>query len=128
MARHNRDGEGTDQHGARYTISYQPDWLRQIKISRTLSGSNRQSTKTLFRNPATCAERSPGDRVRTRVKSADGKLDFEITVADKSRRVDQIVVTSRAADGKGEITFIIDGSLPGPGDLGKARRRRRRGR
>ncbi|UCC83323.1 MAG: hypothetical protein JSW46_20630 [Gemmatimonadota bacterium] len=128
MARHNREGEGTDQHGARYTISYQPDWLRQIKISRTLSGSNRQSTKTLFRNPATCAERSPGDRVRTRVKSADGKLDFEITVADKSRRVDQIVVTSRAADGKGEITFIIDGSLPGPGDLGKARRRRRRGR
>ncbi|NIN72590.1 MAG: hypothetical protein GTO46_11855 [Gemmatimonadetes bacterium] len=128
MARHNRDGEGTDQHGARYTISYQPDWLRQIKISRTLSGSNRQSTKTLFRNPATCAERSPGDRVRTRVKSADGKLDFEITVADKSRRVDQIVVTSRAADGKGEITFIIDGSLPGPGDLGKARRRRRRSR
>lgn len=128
MARHNRDGEGTDQHGARYTISYQPDWLRQIKISRTLSGSNRQSTKTLFRNPAACAERSPGDRVRTRVKSADGKLDFEITVADKSRRVDQIVVTSRAADGKGEITFIIDGSLPGPGDLGKARRRRRRGR
>ena len=128
MARHNRDGEGTDQHGARYKISYQPDWLRQIKISRTLSGSNRQSTKTLFRNPATCAERSPGDRVRTRVTSADGKLDFEITVADKSRRVDQIVVTSRAADGKGEITFIIDGSLPGPGDLGKARRRRRHGR
>ena len=128
MARHNRDGEGTDQHGARYTISYQPDWLRQIKISRTLSGSNRQSTKTLFRNPASYAERSPGDRVRTRVTSADGKLDFEITVADKSRRVDQIVVTSRAADGKGEITFIIDGSLPGPGDLGKARRRRRHGR
>ncbi len=128
MARHNREGEGTDQHGARYRISYQPDWLRQIKISRTLAGSSRQSTKTLFRNPATCAERPPGDRVRTRVTSADGKLDFEITVADKSRQVDQVVVTSRTADGKGEITFIIDGSLPGPGDLGKARRRRRRGR
>jgi hypothetical protein len=125
MARHNRDGEGTDQHGARYTISYQPDWLRQIKISRTLAGSDRQSTKTLFRNPAACAERPPGDRVRTRVTSADGKLDFEITVVDGSRQVDQVVVTSRAADGKGEITFIIDGSLPGPGGLGKARRRRR---
>jgi hypothetical protein len=101
MARHNRDGEGTDQHGSRYIISYQPDWLRQIKISRTLSGSSRQSTKTLFRNPAVCAERSPGDRVRTRVTSKDGK---------------------------GDVIFTIDGSLPKRGDLGKARRGRRRGR
>lgn len=128
MARHNRDGQGTDQHGAEYTISYQPDWLRQIKISRTLAGGQRQSTKTLFRNPATCAERPPGERVRTRVTSRDGKLDFEITISDKARQIDQIVVTSRAADGKGDITFIIDGALPGPGDLGRARRRQRRGR
>jgi hypothetical protein len=128
MARHNRDGVGTDQHGAEYVISYQPDWLRQIKISRTLSGSNRQSTKTLFRNPATYAERSPGSTVRTRVRSKDGKLDFEVTVADKARHVDQIVVTSRAADGKGDITFIIDASLPGKDGLGKAGRHRRRGR
>jgi hypothetical protein len=128
MARHNREGEGTDQHGARYTISYQPDWLRQIKISRTLSKSSRQSTKTLFRNPASFAERPPGDQVRTRLTSADGKLDFEITVAEKAQQVEQVVVTSRTADGKEEITFIIDGSLPGPGDLGKARRGRRRGR
>jgi hypothetical protein len=125
MARHNRQGEGTDQHGARYSISYQPDWLRQIKISRTLSGSNRQSTKTLFRNPAPCAERPPGERVRTRVTSEDGKLDFEVTVTDKTGQIEQVVVTSRAADGKGDITFIIDGSLPKPGDLGKARKRRR---
>lgn len=126
MARHNRQGQGTDQHGARYTISYQPDWLRQIKISRTLSGSNRQSTKTLFRNPANCAERAPGDLVRTRVTSEDGGIDFEISVTDAGRRVEQVVVTSRAADGKGDITFIIEGSLPRPGDLGKARGRRRR--
>jgi hypothetical protein len=125
MARHNRQGEGTDQHGAHYTISYQPDWLRQIKITRTLAGSNRQSTKTLFRNPAPCAERPPGERVRTRVTSEDVKLDFEVTVTDRAGRVEQIVVTSRAADGKGDITFIIDGSLPKPGDLGKARKRRR---
>ncbi len=128
MARHNREGEGTDQHGARYRVSYQPDWLRQIKISRTRAGSSRQSTKTLFRNPATCAERSPGERVRTRVTSTDGKLDFEITIQDKVRQVDQVMVSSRAGDGKGEITFIIDGSLPEPGALGKARKRRRRGR
>jgi hypothetical protein len=125
MARHNREGEGTDQHGARYKISYQPDWLRQIKVSRTLAGSDRQSTKTLFRNPATCAEREPGEKVRTRVTSDDGKVDFEVTVADRGSRVDQVVVTSRAGDGKSEVTFIIDGSLPKPGDLGKARRRRR---
>lgn len=128
MARHNRDGEGTDQHGAKYKISYQPDWLRQIKISRTLSGGSRQSTKTLFRNPANCAERSPGDKVRTRVTSADGKVDFEVMVTDTGSQVEQIVVTARSGDGKGDITFIIDGSLPKPGDLGKARRGRRRGR
>jgi hypothetical protein len=128
MARHNREGEGRDQHGAEYTISYQPDWLRQIKISRTLAGTQRQSTKTLFRNPATCAERSPGERVRTGVRSKDGKIDFEITIVDKAQQIDQILVTSRAADGKGDITFTIDGALPGPGDLGRARRRRRRGR
>lgn len=126
MARHNREGEGTDQQGIRYTVSYQPDWLRQIKISRSLSRSNRQSTKTLFRNPATFAERPPGETVRTRVTSKDGKLDFEVTVSDPNRRVDQIVVTSRAADGRGDITFTIDGSLPGPGDLGKRRGQRRR--
>lgn len=126
MARHNRHGEGTDQHGARYKISYQPDWLRQIKISRTLAGSSRQSTKTLFRNPASCAERPPGDRIRIGVTSEDEKLDFEIVIDDDSNRVDQVVITSRSGDGKGDITFTIDGSLPGPGGLGKARRRRRK--
>ena len=126
MARHNRDGEGTDQHGVSYTVSYQPDWLRQIKISRTLAGRNRQSTKTLFRNPLPCAEREPGDRVRTRVTSEDGAIDFEVALEDPDRRVEQIVVTSRAPDGKDDITFTIDGSLPLPGDIGKRRRRRRR--
>jgi len=128
MARHNREGEGVDQHGERYTVSYQPDWLRQIKISRTLVDSDRQSTKTLFRNPAPCAERRPGERVRTRVTSEDGKLDFEVMITDKQQQVEQIVVTSRSGDGKGDITFTIDGSLPQRGDLRKARRRRRRGR
>ena len=125
MARHNREGEGTDQLGVCYRVSYQPDWLRQIKISRALSRSNRQSTKTLVRNPATFAERSPGHKIRTRVTSADGKLDFEVTVSDPDSRVDQVVVISRAADGRSEIVFTIDGSLPARGDFGKHRRRRR---
>lgn len=126
MARHNRDGQGTDQHNVRYTISYQPDWLRQIKISRTLSGG-RQSTKTLFRNPAASAERPPGESVRTRVTSTDGHIDFEVTVTDP-RQIDQIVVTQRAPDRRDDITFLIDGSLPAPGDFRKARRSRRRRR
>ena len=126
MARHNRESEGTDQHGVSYTISYQPDWLRQIKISRTLSGRNRQSTKTLFRNPLPCAERKPGDRVRLSVTSEDGEIDFEVAVTDPERRVDQIIVTSRTSSGREDITFTIDGGLPLPGDIGKSRRRRRR--
>jgi hypothetical protein len=60
------------------------------------------------------------------VTSQDGKLDFEVVVTDRMREVEQIVETARAADGKGDITFIIDGSLPKPGDLGKARKRRGR--
>ena len=62
------------------------------------------------------------------VTSADGKVDFEVMVTDTGSQVEQIVVTARSGDGKGDITFIIDGSLPKPGDLGKARRGRRRGR
>jgi hypothetical protein len=66
MARHNRDARGTDQRGYDYEISYQPDWVRLIKVTRTLE-SGRQSTKTLFKNPAQ-REQSPGSRVRTRVE------------------------------------------------------------
>ena len=50
MARHNREGKGADQLGQQYGISYQPDWLRLVKVTRDLE-SGRQSTKTLFRNP-----------------------------------------------------------------------------
>lgn len=127
MARHNREGEGTDQQGVRYTVSYQPDWLRQVKVSRTLAGRDRQSTKTLFRNPLPCAERRPGKRVRTRISSEDGKIDFQVAVDDPERRVDQVVVVARSPESREEITFTIDGSLPLPGDIGKGRRRRRRG-
>jgi hypothetical protein len=50
MARHNREASGSDQRGFEYTISYQPDWLRQVKVTRLLE-TGRQSTKTLFVNP-----------------------------------------------------------------------------
>ena len=33
IARHNREGVGEDQLGYRYRISYQPDWLRTIRVT-----------------------------------------------------------------------------------------------
>jgi len=50
LARHNREGQGADQRGFEYAVNYQPDWLRQVKVTRQLE-TGRQSTKTLFRNP-----------------------------------------------------------------------------
>jgi len=66
MARHNREGQGADQRGSHYGICYQPDWLRHVKVTRDLE-TGRQSTKTLFRNPAKKSEGEPGDKIRTRV-------------------------------------------------------------
>ena len=48
MGRHNREARGSDQRGFDYDISYQPDWLHQIKVTRTLE-NGRQSTKILSR-------------------------------------------------------------------------------
>ena len=116
MARHNREGRGADQRGQEYEVSYQPDWLRLVKVTRTLE-TGRQSTKTLFRNPADHAEAEPGDRVRTRVRSLDESLDFEISVSDPSCRVIGVRVTCvlTADDGsREEVEFSLDSQLPRP--------------
>jgi hypothetical protein len=116
MARHNRVGCGTDQRGHDYDVSYQPDWLRQVKVTRTLE-SGRQSTKTLFRNPMP-RERKPGSRVRTRVTSKSQGLDFEVTMHDSGRAVRRIIVEAYlpgARSDEGTVVFTIDG--------GDARRR-----
>lgn len=116
MARHNRDGEGADQRDMEYQIAYQPDWLRGIKVTRTLE-SGRQSTKTLFRNP-TRREQPPGSRVRTRITSPSQNLDFEIAIADPKQVIKRITVETLLPGGKGEadtIVFTIDGKLGGPG-------------
>jgi hypothetical protein len=117
MARHNREGHGSDQQGAEYVISYQPDWLQQIKVTRDLE-SGRQSTKTLFRNPEP-REQSPGRKVRTRVTSREQKLDFEITVDDPRRIVTRVIVET-TVPGSGEtkresVTFVIEDQLPPQG-------------
>ncbi len=115
MARHNREGHGADQRGYHYTISYQPDWLRHVKVTRDLE-SGRQSTKTLFRNPVDRADGEPGDRIRTRVTSRDQSLDFEVMVSDPNRAVSRIKVAYevRGPDGRKEeeIEFTLEDELP----------------
>lgn len=121
MARHNREGHGSDQRGYEYAISYQPDWLRVIKVTRTLE-SGRQSSKTLFRNPSHRAHEETGPRVRTRVVSREQGLDFEITLDDPKHQVKRIRVTCYAPGGGGpgmgeeddEVEFTIEDALPPP--------------
>ncbi len=114
MARHNREGQGADQRGYQYSISYQPDWLRHVKVTRDLE-TGRQSTKTLFKNPADRQEAAPGDRIRTRVISRDQHLDFEVVVADPNRAVSRIKVAYLVSgvDGRREeeIEFTLEDEL-----------------
>ena len=115
MARHNREGVGTDQHEKRYRISYQPDWLRFVKVTRQLE-TGRQSTKTLFRNPVGRQEAPPGETVRTRVTSPDLGLDFEVAVTDPNRCIKSIRVCyelPHADGGRGEeVEFTLESDLP----------------
>ena len=96
MARHNREGRGVDQRHYDYEISYQPDWLRLVKVTRLLE-SGRQSTKTLFRNP-TLPEQAPGHRVRTGIRSPEQGLELEVVVQDPGRTVRRVVVEAVPAD------------------------------
>jgi hypothetical protein len=120
MARHNRTARGEDQRGDGYEISYQPDWLRRVKVTRTLSGG-RQSTKTLFRNDAR-PEQEPGSRVRTRVTSAAGDMDFEVELEDPAGIVTRVIVETTLPGGErqGRLLFSIEN-----GGAPRARRPRR---
>ena len=115
MARHNRDGLGVDQGGNQYVIGFQPDWLRHVKVTRDLE-TGRQSTKTLYKNPAGAGEAEPGDRVRTRVTSEEQKVDFEVTIADPNRAVTRIRVVymlpGRDGRREEELEFTVEGGLP----------------
>jgi len=122
MARHNRVGRGNDQRGADYSISYQPDWLQQVKVTRVLE-NGRQSTKTVFRNPEKSGRRS-ASKVRTRITSRKEGLDFEIGVSDPHGVITRIVVETSKPDRGGESTIqfsIDDGLVP------KRRRRAKSG-
>jgi len=114
MARHNREGQGADQRGHQYGISYQPDWLRHVKVTRDLE-TGRQSTKTLFRNPADKSEGEPGDRIRTRITAKDQSVDFEVVIADPHQAVRRIRVAYElpGTDGRREeeIEFTLEDGL-----------------
>lgn len=116
MPRHNRDGRGRDQRGFPYVISYQPDWLRRVTVTRSLA-SGRQSTKTLFRNPASCREALPGTRVRTRITSPDQGIDIEVSVTGADRSVARVQVACQVpsgnpATGDDEVVFTLENGLP----------------
>ena len=119
MARHNREGSGTDQCGFRYGVNYQPDWLKHVKVTRRLD-TGRQSTKTLFRNPGPGVEAAPGERIRTRIVSPDQRLDFEIALTDPSAAVRKVRISYALPDGSGreeEIEFTLESELA-PADDG----------
>ena len=111
MARHNRAARGSDQRGESYELSYQPDWLRLVKVTRTLE-SGRQSTKTLFRNP-TKREQPPGQRIRTRVEALEQRVAFEIELDDPQGVVRRITIETVApAGGEDPVVFSLDAQVP----------------
>ena len=76
MARHNRTGTGKDQAGFTYEVSYPPDWLSRVKVTRRLE-SGRQSTKVLFTNPRSSPVEAPAATVRVAVHSPEQGLHVE---------------------------------------------------
>ena len=116
MARHNRDGAGADQRGFEYGVSYQPDWLRRVKISRKLPRGGRRSMLTLFENPARRASAEAGKSVRTRITAADGSADFEISVEDREDIVESIIIETRRKRGRRRerIKFVLHNRMPPP--------------
>ncbi len=98
MSRHNRRGGGTDQRGFEYRISYQPDWLDRIRVTRRLP-TGRQSTKTLFRNPSRRPEAEAGGLIRTTIESAEQDLHVEVALRADADRVGEVEVVWRSNGG-----------------------------
>lgn len=118
MPRHNREGRGRDQRGFRYAISYQPDSLRRIAVTRSLA-SGRQSTKTLFRNPASVRQAAPGKQVRTRITSPEQGIDFEVSVRAARTAVTRVQVVCPLPSGHpatrdDQVVFTLENGLPPP--------------
>ncbi len=113
MGRHNREGRGADQQGYEYQVNYQPDWLRLVKVTRTLD-SGRQSTKTLFRNPTPHRTEAPSERIRTRIVSPGQGLDMEVSVSDPNGCVHRVQVSCMIPTGDGdseEVIYTLENSV-----------------
>ena len=114
MGRHNREGKGADQLGYKYQVNYQPNWLRLVKVTRTLD-RGRQSPKALFRNPPHHRREEPSERVRTRIISPGQGLDMEVVVSDPHGSVCRVQVTCMVptADGDSEkVVYTLEDSVP----------------
>jgi hypothetical protein len=91
-------------------VSYQPDWLKLVKVTRQLE-TGRQSTKTLFRNPARTPEAEPGDRIRTRITSSDEAVDFEVALTDPRAAVRRVRIAYEVPGENGrteEVEFTLE--------------------
>jgi hypothetical protein len=111
VARHHREGTGTDQRGFSYHIEYQPDWFQKVRVSRQLE-NGRQSTTTLFRNPTPVPQSRPGPQVRTRIRSPEQEIDLEVSVNSDAHHLHRITLWCRvpSLDGIGveEISFVVE--------------------
>jgi len=128
MPRKNKSGNGKDQKGVDYTISYQPDWLRALKSSRK-DKKGKKGTATIFQNPEAHRKEDPGKTVQTKVTSVEG-VDFTVTVDDPNRAIKRIRVEYRvrkpAAGGSGTaktmavktsnevVVYTLDDDQPPP--------------
>ncbi len=104
MARHNREGSGADQRGVEYGVSYQPDWLKLVKVTRQLG------TPIHHCSPLD-PEAEPGERVRTRIFSDDQGLDFEIALTDPRSAVKRVRIAYEVPGENGrteEVEFTLE--------------------
>lgn len=110
MARHNRNGTGLDQRGFRYRINYPPDWLERVRVTRRLA-SGRQSTRTIFSNPARNPEVDPGDLIRVTIESPEQGMVIETSVRTAPDRLEEVVLQwrdPRIPDPRmGRVTFTL---------------------
>lgn len=111
MARHHREGTGTDQRGYEYVIHYQPDWFRKVRVSRLLE-NGRQSTATLFQNPEARPAGRPGPHAKTRILSPEQGIDLEFSVNPDAKHLHRVTLSCRipTRDGTGveEISFVVE--------------------
>lgn len=116
MARHNQEARGVDQRGQMWKISFQPDWLSRLKISRKLGGERRRSSLTVFRNPARRAESKPGKIIKTGLRALDGSAEFRISVEDPMEMIESITVVAKKKRGRRteEIRFKLEARMPPP--------------